>query len=63
MQFEETFDVGSDTETSVDDQDYQVPFEFTGTINKLTISLKKPKLTPEDQKRLMQGEAAAADAQ
>jgi hypothetical protein len=30
--------VGADTETPVDDQDYQVPFEFTGKLDKLTIS-------------------------
>jgi hypothetical protein len=39
LQFDETFDVGADTETPVDDQDYQeVPFEFTGKLDKLTIS-------------------------
>jgi len=63
MQFDETFDVGADTETSVDDQDYQVPFEFTGKLDKLTISIERPKLTPEDEKRLMQGARGAADAQ
>ena len=63
MQFDETFDVGADTETSVNDEDYQVPFEFTGTIDKLTISLDRPKLTPADEQRLTQGERAAEDAQ
>jgi hypothetical protein len=32
--------------------DYQVPFTFTGTLNKLTIAIDRPKLTPEDEKRL-----------
>jgi len=63
MQFDETFDVGADTETSVDDQDYQVPFEFTGKLNKLTIAIDRPKLTPEDIKKLEAGERAANDAQ
>ena len=63
MQFDETFDVGADTETSVNDADYQVPFEFTGKIDKLTIKVDRPKLTPEDQKRLMSGERSAEDDQ
>jgi arylsulfatase len=63
LQWDETFDIGSDTGTSVDDHDYQVPFAFTGRLDKLTISIDRPKLTPEDEKRLMQGAASAADAQ
>jgi arylsulfatase A-like enzyme len=35
----ETFDVGVDTLTGVDDNDYQPPFRFTGKIDKLTIKL------------------------
>jgi arylsulfatase len=37
--WDETFNVGIDTGTSVDDKDYQVPFAFTGTIDKLTVQL------------------------
>ena len=55
LQWDETFDIGSDTGTPVDDRDYQVPFTFTGKLNKLTISWSRPKLTPEDEKRRMQG--------
>jgi arylsulfatase len=29
-----------------------VPFTFTGKIAKLTIAIDRPKLTPEDEKRL-----------
>ena len=36
---DETFDVGVDTRTGVNDKDYQVPFAFTGMIDKLTIKL------------------------
>ena len=61
LQFDESFDVGADTETGVDDKDYKVPFEFTGTLNTLTVSIAPPKLTPEDEKRLQEGQAAAAD--
>ena len=34
---DESFDVGSDTGTRVEDKDYQPPFAFNGTLNKLTI--------------------------
>jgi hypothetical protein len=40
MTLGETFDVGSDTRTGVNDEDYQVPFKFTGKLNKLTVSLE-----------------------
>ena len=59
---DETFDIGSDTGSPIDDQDYEVPFNFTGTIDKLTIALDRPKLTPEDVKKLKEAEMAAADA-
>jgi arylsulfatase len=36
---DETFDVGVDTRTGVDDNDYQPPFRFTGKIDKLTVKL------------------------
>jgi arylsulfatase len=38
---DETFDVGVDTRTSVDDS-YQVPFAFTGKLDKVTIKLGAP---------------------
>ena len=47
----ETFDIGADTGTSVDDHDYQVPFAFTGKIDELTTALDPAKLTPEDIKK------------
>ena len=39
LTFDETFDIGSDTRTQVDDADYQVPFRFTGTIRKVDFKL------------------------
>jgi len=39
MTIDETFDVGIDTRSSVEDTDYQVPFSFTGKIDKLTFKL------------------------
>jgi arylsulfatase A-like enzyme len=62
LPWDETFDIGSDTGTPVDDQDYQVPFKFSGKIDKLTVSIAPPKLTPADLKRLKAAEASAADA-
>jgi len=59
---DETFDIGSDTGSGLDDQDYQVPFKFAGNIDKLTIALEKPKLTPADLEKLKQAEMSAADA-
>jgi arylsulfatase len=53
LQWDENFDVGADTGTPVDDHDYQVPFRFTGKLDKLTLTIDRPKLTPEDEKRLM----------
>ena len=52
---DETFDVGVDTRTSVDDKDYQVPFRFTGKLAKLTVTLE-PR-TAETEKRVQEGRA------
>jgi arylsulfatase len=38
----------------VDDCDYQVPFKFTGKLNKITLTIDRPKLSPEDSKKLEQ---------
>ena len=54
--WDETFDIGADTGTPVDDKDYQVPFWFTGKLNKLTLRIDRPKPTPEDEKKLMQAQ-------
>ena len=63
LPWDETFDIASDTGTPVDDQDYQVPFNFTGKIDRLTISVEPPKLTPADVEKLKTAEAKANDAQ
>jgi len=47
---DESFDVGSDTGTPVDDTDYKVPFAFNGTLHKLTIKLEPPQLSAEGTK-------------
>ena len=35
LTIDETFDIGSDTRTPVDDKDYQVPFRFNGKIDRV----------------------------
>jgi hypothetical protein len=49
MTVDETFDVGLDTGTGLDDS-YKLPFKFTGTIDKLTFKLGPSQLTAGDQK-------------
>lgn len=36
----------------MDDKDYQVPFKFTGKLDKLTLTIDRPKLSPEDIRKL-----------
>ena len=52
MQWCESFDVGADTGSPVYDEDYQTPFRFTGTIDKLTLTIDRPQLSPEDIEQL-----------
>jgi arylsulfatase len=52
LQWDESFDIGSDTLTGVNDADYQPPFRFTGKLNKLTLKLDRPQLSPADIKSL-----------
>ena len=56
LQWDESLDIGSDTLTGVNDADYQTPFAFTGKINKITLTIDRPKLTPEDEKRLREAQ-------
>jgi arylsulfatase A-like enzyme len=50
MPVAETFDVGLDTRTPIEDKDYQVPFPFNGKIDKLTFKLGPVRLTEDDRK-------------
>jgi hypothetical protein len=47
---DETFDMGIDLRTEMNAKDYQVPFAFNGTIDKLTVNLGPSQLTAADQK-------------
>ena len=57
ISFDESFDVGVDTRTGVDDNDYQVPFRFTGKLDKLTVKLVPMKAAEE---KLLQEKAQDA---
>jgi arylsulfatase A-like enzyme len=52
LAWDESLDIASDTGTGVNDADYQVPFKFTGKLNKITLTIDRPKLSPEDIKKL-----------
>jgi hypothetical protein len=56
------FAIGLSGPAPVDDHDYKVPFNFTGKINKVTIALDPPKLTPADLEKLKAAQRAAQDA-
>ncbi len=60
LQWDESFDIGSDTLTGVNDADYQPPFPLTAKLNKLTIKVDRPQLSPEDIKTLEEGMKKAA---
>jgi arylsulfatase len=56
LQWDESFDIGSDTLTGVNDADYQPPFALTAKLNKLTIKVDRPQLSPEDIAKLQAAE-------
>ena len=58
---DETFDIGDDTRTGVNDLDYQVPFPFNGTIDKLTFNLGPEQLAEADRKKIQEAVARARD--
>ncbi len=60
MTIDETFDIGSDTRSGVDDS-YKLPFRFTGTIAKLNFKLGKNQITAAEQKVMQEAVARARD--
>jgi len=52
LQWDESFDIGSDTLTGVNDADYQPPFPLTAKLNKLSIKVERPQLSPADIQKL-----------
>jgi hypothetical protein len=62
MSLDETLDIGQDTGTPVS-EDYHVPFDFTGTLEKVTIHIAEHKLTEEELQQYREGRLKAALAQ
>ena len=60
MSIDETFDVGIDTRTGVDDS-YKLPFRFTGRINKLTFKLGSSQMVAAEEKAMKEALARAKD--
>lgn len=58
---DETFDVGTDTRTEINAKDYILPFDFTGTIDNLTIKLGPTQFTPAEQKKIQEAHNKAND--
>jgi arylsulfatase A-like enzyme len=58
---DETFDVGVDTRTGVNDKDYQVPFAFDGKIDRLTVKLGPMQLSAVDLETAREATARAKD--
>jgi len=52
LEWDENLDVGADTGTPVADADYQVPFAFTGTIERINLTIDRPQLSPGDIEKL-----------
>ena len=57
ISLDETLDIGEDTGTPVS-QDYQVPFHFTGTLNRVIVRLGDAKLTADDEEQIRRAKAA-----
>jgi arylsulfatase len=55
MQWDENFDIGADTGTPVANE-YQVPFRFSGKLNKLTLKIDRPQLSTADIEKLRQAQ-------
>jgi arylsulfatase len=63
LQWDEAFDIGSDTGTPVNDADYASPFPFTGKLVKVSLNIDRPKLSPEDIKKLQAMKAGQKSSQ
>jgi arylsulfatase len=61
LQWDESFDIASDTLTGVNDADYQPPFALTAKLDKLTLKVDRPVLSEADIKKLQDAQAAATD--
>jgi len=60
MSLDESLDIGMDTRTGVDDS-YELPFKFTGAIDKVTYKIGPEQLTAADREKMQRAIAAALD--
>ena len=61
MRATRAFSFGTDTRSGVNDDDYQVPFAFTGKIDKLTFNMGQPQMMAADQKAKAEAMARVND--
>ncbi|KAA5542780.1 sulfatase-like hydrolase/transferase [Roseiconus nitratireducens] len=59
MSLDETLDIGEDTGTPIS-EDYEVPFKFSGEIEKVTIKITEHELTEEQLRQYRQQQVKAA---
>ena len=52
LQWDESFDIGSDSLTGVNDADYKPPFALTAKLHKLTLKIDRPQLSKADIEKL-----------
>jgi arylsulfatase len=62
LAWDESLDIGSDTLSGVNDADYQVPFTFTGKLNKVTLKIDRPQLSKADIEKLEAAQKAIGAA-
>ena len=60
---DETFDIGQDTRTGVAmlEYRYDVPFKFTGKIDKVTFNLGPEQMTAKEREEMQKARAQARD--
>ncbi|GMG82455.1 arylsulfatase [Paralimibaculum aggregatum] len=61
LQWDESFDIGSDTLTGINDEDYTPPFALTAKLEKLTVKIDRPELSDADKAKLKQAMLKASD--
>ncbi len=61
LEASESFDVGSDTGTGVDDADYQIPFRFSGQLNQLVFRVGPQQIAEQDRKTIQEQIGRAHD--
>ena len=61
MTIDESFDVGVDTRTGVEDSDYKLPFRFNGKSLKVTIKVGPSQIVSADDKTKVNATAKARD--